>query len=206
MEHKIVEARHAASTGNAGVLDFFGSDLLPAVGGATNQLIGLRFDGLDIPTDPVIVNAQIGLNGDDAGNDGTWSFTSGDFADLTGSFAIGEFGGSDIPGIGTLADIFNPDATDTAINSLPMDLVWIERPDLDPNSSSSPEMIRRADPGDQFDPRTIPIDQSSDPIPVVDRPAFETGFQGGDLQVTTTGSDVPIVTIGEIVLLEHDSN
>ncbi len=54
MERTIVEARHAASTGNAGetvgagVLDIFGFDLVPAIGGAINQLIGLRFAGLDL--------------------------------------------------------------------------------------------------------------------------------------------------------------
>jgi len=189
--------------GSDGAFNIIGSNFVSAGGGAKNQLISLRFDGLFIPTDAVIVNTQIGLDAaNDAGADhhAAGSFASGDFADLADYFDFQEFDGLDLPGAERHAATLGADTDAADLDPLPMDLVWIDR--LDPGRTVGPpeEAGRYADWDVPFDPSTAPIDGPGEPTPATDLSAPGSDARGA-VQVSTLGSDVAIATIGEIVRL-----
>lgn len=178
MEHTIVGANRAAFFGNAG--ENVGYNVVPAVGGPINQLIGLQFNGLDIPTDPAILDAQIGLDGGAAGDDRDWSIFSGDITDPNGYFDVLDFDITDILGADRFAALPDTNTASHAMDSPSVYFVWIERLDSGHVSSPSQESARRAHPDEQFDPDSMSIDQPGDPTPVIDPPASEADSQGGD--------------------------
>ena len=93
MDHTIVESRIAASIDDAeeniasgGVLTA-SSDLELAVDGTKDQLVGLRFTGLDIPPDAVITNAYVQFTVDEVSTGAASLLIGGELSDNAQPFA-----------------------------------------------------------------------------------------------------------------------
>ena len=206
MERTKVGPGLAAFTGTAGGIGG-GAWIQPI------QPIGPRVDGLEIPTDTVIVNTQIesdaaGRVG--TGNHETWSFASNDFAGPPDYFDFHELDSFDFPGAERHSATLNADAAGTDTVPPPIDLIWLDR--LDPGRTSGPsqEVARYADLDEPSDPGASPIEWPGEPTPVSDLPAPQSDSpqldspqldSQGAVQVSTTASDIPLVTIGDIVPL-----